>query len=65
MQFVERVCRDSDSKENATSVPASRQSANRGASAAPMATYDKCHAVYGGCKSVTQSRDPPVPVDTA
>ena len=25
----------------------------RGASAAPTATYDRCHSVYGGCSSVT------------
>ncbi len=52
-------------RKNATSVPPSRHSTSGGIMAAPNATYDRCHSVYGGCSKVTQSPSPPVPRPTA
>ena len=38
---------------NASTVQPSRPHFIAGASAAPIATYDRCQSVYGGCSSVT------------
>ncbi len=38
---------------NAASVSATRDHANCDDSPAPAATYERCHNVYGGCRSVT------------
>src|SRR5260370_23821856 len=43
-------------RKNATSVPPSRHSTRGGITAAPNATYDRCHSVYGG-----GAQDPPTP----
>jgi hypothetical protein len=39
-------------KKKATRETTSRAVENLGATAAPMATYDRCQAVYGGWSSV-------------
>ena len=39
-------------RKNASAVAPSRPPSNVGATAAPMATYDRCQAVYGGCSNV-------------
>ena len=46
-------------KKNASSVATRRAPSVRGASVAPMTTYERCHAVYGGWSIVHQSRQPP------
>jgi hypothetical protein len=45
-------------KKNASSVAPSRPPSTCGATAAPITTYDRCHAVHGGCRIVHQSRHP-------
>ena len=38
-------------RKNATSVSTNHPRSTTGARQAPMTTYDRCHAVYGGCSS--------------
>ncbi len=42
-------------RRKATSVAANLPPSNRGAMLAPIATYDRCHKVYGGWSNTHQS----------
>src|SRR4051794_18228363 len=46
-------------RKNASSAQSSRSRWNCGASAAPTATYERCHSVYGGGRPVAETPPPP------
>ena len=53
VQLVESVGRDAHAEKERQQSEAEHHGLEVGASAAPIATYERCQSVYGGCSNVT------------